>query len=158
MKNSRKSQAAMEFLMTYGWAILVVLVALGALAYFGFLSPDRFLPSKCTLTTGISCVDHRADGTTGTVQVILRNGLGFDITGVAVTIEDCPTVAAIAAGDCILGQTTLNNGDECTFESAACSPVLITGAKYSGDITVAYTNAETSLAHTARGSITTRSE
>jgi len=30
----KKSQAAMEFLMTYGWAILVVLVAIGALAYF----------------------------------------------------------------------------------------------------------------------------
>lgn len=27
--------AVMEFLMTYGWAILVVLVAIGALAYFG---------------------------------------------------------------------------------------------------------------------------
>ena len=31
----KKSQAAMEFLMTYGWAIVIVLVAIGALAYFG---------------------------------------------------------------------------------------------------------------------------
>ena len=29
-KFSRKSQAAMEFLMTYGWAILVVLAAIAA--------------------------------------------------------------------------------------------------------------------------------
>lgn len=36
MKN-KKSQAAMEFLMTYGWAILVVLAAIAALAYFGVL-------------------------------------------------------------------------------------------------------------------------
>jgi len=40
MKNYKKSQAAMEFLMTYGWAILVVLVALGALAYLAVLSFD----------------------------------------------------------------------------------------------------------------------
>ena len=33
----KKAQAAMEFLMTYGWAILVVLVTIGALAYFGVL-------------------------------------------------------------------------------------------------------------------------
>ena len=46
----KKGQAAMEFLMTYGWAILVVLVAIGALAYFGVLSPDRFLPERCTGT------------------------------------------------------------------------------------------------------------
>ncbi|MAH51939.1 hypothetical protein CMI37_39340 [Candidatus Pacearchaeota archaeon] len=45
MKN-RKSQAALEFIMTYGWAFLVVFVAIGALAYFGVLSPDRFLPEE----------------------------------------------------------------------------------------------------------------
>lgn len=39
MERNRKGQAAMEFLMTYGWAILVVLAAIGALAYFGVLSP-----------------------------------------------------------------------------------------------------------------------
>ena len=44
----------MEFLMTYGWAILVVLAAIGALAYFGVLSPDRFLPEKCTLPSGVA--------------------------------------------------------------------------------------------------------
>jgi len=42
----KKSQAAMEFLMTYGWAILVVLVAIAALAYFGVLSPEKFLPDR----------------------------------------------------------------------------------------------------------------
>ena len=36
---TRKSQAALEFLMNYGWAILVVLIAVGALAYFGVLNP-----------------------------------------------------------------------------------------------------------------------
>lgn len=44
----KKGQAAMEFLMTYGWAILVVLIAIGALAYFGVLSPERFKPEYKT--------------------------------------------------------------------------------------------------------------
>ncbi|MBI3036442.1 hypothetical protein HYY73_01620 [Candidatus Woesearchaeota archaeon] len=44
---SMKGQAAMEFLMTYGWAILVVLVVIGALSYFGVLSPSTLLPEKC---------------------------------------------------------------------------------------------------------------
>ena len=35
---SKKSQATMEFLMTYGWAILIVLTAIAALVYFGVLS------------------------------------------------------------------------------------------------------------------------
>mgnify|MGYP001619472072 FL=1 len=45
-KMDKKSQAALEFLMTYGWAILVVLVAIAALAYFGVLSPCKFVPSS----------------------------------------------------------------------------------------------------------------
>ncbi len=38
---SKKLQAAMEFLMTYGWAIFVVLAVIAAMAYFGVLSPDK---------------------------------------------------------------------------------------------------------------------
>ena len=45
MKN-KKSQVAMEFLMNYGWAILIVLIAIGALAYFGMF--DIFRPDSCS--------------------------------------------------------------------------------------------------------------
>ena len=36
----------MEFIMTYGWAILVVLIAVGGLAYFGVLNFNNN-PLKC---------------------------------------------------------------------------------------------------------------
>lgn len=51
----KKGQGAMEFLMTYGWAILVVLIAIGCLWYFGVLNPDSFKLCSCSdldLTTG----------------------------------------------------------------------------------------------------------
>jgi len=146
--------------MTYGWAILVVLVALGALAYFGFLSPDRFLPSKCTLGSGLSCVDHVADSVGNDMQVIIRNGLGFDAAIVSVTIENCATVLADGGDDCAAGATpTMTNGAQCSFTSTvACSPALVSGGKYSGDFTVVYTNTETGIQHTNRGTITTRAE
>jgi hypothetical protein len=35
-----------EFLITYGWAILVVLGAIVALWYFGIISPGNLLPKK----------------------------------------------------------------------------------------------------------------
>ena len=40
--NNKKGQATMEFLATYGWAILVVLCAIGVLLYFGVIDPDSF--------------------------------------------------------------------------------------------------------------------
>ena len=89
----RKSQAAMELLMTYGWAILVVLVAIGALAYFGVLSPDKFLPSRCTLPSGIACVDFEVSDVfgpgNGELYVVIKNGLGYDISTVSIAASDC---------------------------------------------------------------------
>ncbi len=37
-------QSAMEYLMTYGWSILIVAVVLGALAYLGVFNPLYFAP------------------------------------------------------------------------------------------------------------------
>jgi len=45
----KKGQAAMEFLMTYGWAILAAIIAIGVLAYFGVFTPDRFVYEEFTI-------------------------------------------------------------------------------------------------------------
>lgn len=37
-----KAQTA-EWLMTYGWAILVIVIVAGALAYYGIFNPSGFL-------------------------------------------------------------------------------------------------------------------
>ena len=101
MFRSKRGQAAMEFLMTYGWAILVVLAAIGALAYFGVLSPDRFLPEKCTMPSGIACLDFTQSGDTVTLSV--QNAAGFDMSGVVVNLEDDTGSACTAAPDAVDG-------------------------------------------------------
>ncbi|MFH1134358.1 MAG: hypothetical protein V1735_07785 [Nanoarchaeota archaeon] len=77
-----KAQAAMEFLMTYGWVIMIVLAAAGALAYLGVLSSTGFaalLPERCTFGAGTDCIERPSISAT-TVSVTLRNNLGNDIT------------------------------------------------------------------------------
>src|SRR3989338_9140148 len=101
MMVNRKSQAALEFLMTYGWAILVVLVAIGALAYFGVLSPDKFLPSKCTFPAGLACLDHKATATS--LQIIAKNSLGYDITVTDVKAQQCTALTGLSI--------SVSNGD-----------------------------------------------
>ncbi|MBI4438701.1 hypothetical protein HY640_02105 [Candidatus Woesearchaeota archaeon] len=108
---NRRGQAAMEFLMTYGWAILVVLIVIGALAYFGILSPDTLLPEKCTLPVQMSCKDHRITDTvvagSDSFRLELQNGAGKDILlrNVNVTSSD-----GITAQACNMSGTVVGNG------------------------------------------------
>jgi len=58
-------QSAMEYLMTYGWAILIIAVVLGALFGLGFFSAANLAPK----ITGGSCQVYRPDGA-GTASFI----------------------------------------------------------------------------------------
>ncbi|MBI4441377.1 hypothetical protein HY639_04360 [Candidatus Woesearchaeota archaeon] len=69
-----KGQAAFEFMMTYGWAIIAVLSLVGVLGYFGLLSPTAFLPERCEIVVGFSCADSQV--TTNAVTLHLVNTLG----------------------------------------------------------------------------------
>ena len=142
----KKSQAALEFIMTYGWAILVVLVAIGALAFFGVLNPDRFLPAKCTLQAGIACLDHKATATT--LQVNIQNSLGRDITVNRLTANQCTEIAAPSPA-------TLSNGGTASYTFSTCTNP---GTKYSGQLNITYTPIGLTIIHTNQGDITTRIE
>jgi len=85
--NTKKGQAAMEFLMTYGWAMLILLVMIGALAYFGVLNPSKYTSDRCIVTTGFECKDYqlKASGTQLLVNFNLGNqqGESIKVTGVS---------------------------------------------------------------------------
>lgn len=136
----RKGQAAMEFLMTYGWAILVVLVAIGALAYFGVLSPERLIPERCVMQAGIECADAKVTATD--VTIVLRNSMGYtvDITNVSVG-TNCNNATG----------WTVVNGDQQTVTVGGCT--FTQGEKMNEDINIAYVNTQTSLSHTVTGSL-----
>jgi len=143
---SQKSQASLEFLMTYGWAILVVLAAIGALAYFGVLSPDKFLPEKCTIAPGIDCAGFKVE--TSSITLVLRNGMGKDLTISEISIESS------VAGTCKKAfNTTFENGAMKTFVIDGCSNGN-SGDRYKGDILITYTESMTGLTKTTDGSLT----
>ncbi|HGJ67134.1 TPA: hypothetical protein ENS27_17370 [bacterium] len=118
----RKAQAALEFLMTYGWAIMVVLAAIGALAYFGVLSPSNFLPDQCT-------------------------GLGQTIylSNANTTLPQSGTVYYCAKG-VICGTTTpysWSDGSDVTIVYNFTAPLQTTSFK--GTLQLNYTNANSGL-------------
>jgi len=142
----KKSQAAMEFLMTYGWAILVVLAAIAALAYFGVLSPEKFLPEKCVLQPGIACVSHKVEPTK--VTLVISNGLGRSIIVNSITVGSCSGT---------FNELMIGGVDHTFVIGGTCS----NGAqkdKFKGDITLGYTEKDTNLTKTSFGNINTKIE
>jgi len=78
----RRGQVALEFLTTYGWALMIILVMIGAISYFGVMNPSKLLPSKCTVGSELSCEDYQIlnndDGTT-TVSLQMKQSVGRTI-------------------------------------------------------------------------------
>ena len=75
--SGKRSQAAIEFLASYGWAFLVILIVIGALSYFGVLSPSKLLPDRCNFGAELSCVDYSI--ASNGIELKLRNNAGSKI-------------------------------------------------------------------------------
>ncbi|MBI2101094.1 hypothetical protein HYT53_00615 [Candidatus Woesearchaeota archaeon] len=84
---NNKSQAALEFLTTYGWAFLVILIMIGTLAYFGILSPSKLLPNRCNFGSEFQCLDYQIGATT--FKIRLKNNVGepMDVSSLSVSTE-----------------------------------------------------------------------
>lgn len=163
---NKKGQAAMEFLMTYGWAIVVVLAAIGALAYFGVLSPNKLLPDRTTFSAPLPSVDNAiidfGDGNTAYIVVPFRNnkGVAVNIPGTGTfTSEQCTGGVATfqnvtnTDGTDMLG-VDIQNGDG--FNIAwTCDPIAGAeiGSKFAADVSFDYQNSETSLVASHTGTI-----
>ena len=57
-KQMKKAQAAMDFLLTYSWAIVAVLVVVGLLAYFGVFDVEKIFPERCVVGHPFQCDDY----------------------------------------------------------------------------------------------------
>jgi len=138
-----KAQAAMEFLMTYGWAMLVVLAAIAALAYFGVLKPQQFLPEQCVLVPGVACTDFKVTSTE--VTLLIENSYGKDMDVTEITAGECTTS---------LNQT-LKNGERATFVLSGCDNGEA-GAKFKNDLVIDYVSKDSGFSKTIQGTISAK--
>ena len=70
-----KAQSAMEYLMTYGWAILIIAVVLGALFSLGVFSGSSLLGTSCIASPGYLC-QNPVLSTSGTLTVLVGQSTG----------------------------------------------------------------------------------
>tara|TARA_Y100000310_G_C20567084_1_gene756027 strand:+ start:512 stop:1024 length:513 start_codon:yes stop_codon:yes gene_type:complete len=83
----RKSQASIEYLTTYAWAFIIIIIIVGAISYLGLLDFGKFLPQKCVFSNQFPCNDFNLKSN-GEVRVKLVNNIGLDVEIVTIIMDN----------------------------------------------------------------------
>ncbi len=174
----RKAQLAVETLLIYGIALLIVMLAIGALIGFGVLDLGALLPESCSIQgAALNCENYFISKTAGNgFQLELSNNLGKNIQDlrlVRVYPENANDVGSLTAG-CVPGApipfrtaagtitpgspqvsaaTPLFNGNRAVVFATGCQPSanLKTGRKLNLIFEIRYQTSGSSLSPTATG-------
>ncbi len=132
----RKSQAALEFLTTYAWVFIIILITIAALAYFGVLSPSKLLPDRCNFGSEVTCDKNRMIIQTSGPTLQLINNFGAAVKMNAVTIINADTGIA-CTGVTPATATDWLTGAPLTFTGTGCG-TLLAGEKSKFTIEIDY--------------------
>jgi len=110
-KASAKAQSAMEYLMTYGWAILIVAVVLGALYSLGVFNGAAFLGTSCIAASGFYCTNPTLS-TGGVLTVTIGQATGTTFNNAYLYFVPSGTNFSISDPGASIG--TLNSGQQVT--------------------------------------------
>lgn len=144
----RKAQAAMEFLMTYGWAILVVLAAVGILAYLGIFDMQKDVAAQCKLRPTGQDMDCTGtpdlDSTNSEIHFKVLNGMPQEASNIQLSTAPADCTGLSAPTNISRGETVLMNLTGCT---------LTAGENYQEEFIITYDD-EDGLTHNSQGLIT----
>ncbi len=148
MKSNKKAQAAMEFLTTYGWAILILIIVIVGLASLGvFKSPNT--PNTCSISAPFGCNDitirawaSNALNPRNNVTLKANNVISMTVGGF---VRKRGTCTGVASSDLFTPPVSFN-GEGVNYIALIC-PASTAGEKEAGQFDVTYTLTSSSTAH-----------
>ena len=148
----------MEYLMTYGWAILIVIIVAAALYALGVFNPVTTssatgFPNFIVPAGGWQYVNVPGPPVTGTLTLQIRNAAGGNIAVTAVDVLDSSGVALAgtqcnspnAAGALCSTGITMGPNAQQTFIVSAVPNVPTASSSYSLRVKVTYDNTDSGL-------------
>jgi len=146
----RKGQAAMEFLMTYGWAILAAIIVIAVISIY-------FRPSALVQNSVVVNAPLYGVGTTiaaGQIQIEVRNNGGETITVTGATLSfNSPSGAVCSTLDGGSGVLDASGTTVLDFGGTTACTGLTAGDTVNGDVTVSYTRPDSTLTLQSTGSL-----
>lgn len=146
---TKKGQGAMEYLMTYGWAILVVIIVGVVLWQMGIFNPSGGTAPGMSGFGSIRPNEWACNAGTNAVNLVVVNTVGQGITLDDTTTTLCGLAAntTVAAGDTVV----------CTIDSADIAAdtdceTVDAGSRYEATVSLGYTTGS-GLARTSTGTV-----
>ena len=135
----KKGQSALEFITTYGWALMVILLAGGAL--WMVVGGGKYLvPESCSFEPGFYCSDFVVEEKS--IGLRVKNSMGKDIEDFIMSSDDCLTGSFPISFD---------NGEDSTFLINDCA--FQSGEVFSGVLNVDYSFLGSSIDHSKTASV-----
>ncbi len=85
-----RSQSALEYMMTYGWAILVIVIVAGVLYSLGIFSPSSSLAATITGFSSLSVTGGCIQG--GALYLVVTPGVGYPINITKINVTSSTNV------------------------------------------------------------------
>jgi len=120
--NRRRGQSAVEYLVTHGWALLLLAIVIVVLYGLGIFNPGRYATEECTFQPGFGCDSFMLKRMPETFwhmymfDIVFQNGLGYDIL---ITKMEVTTADLGKAGQFTCTMTVRGTGEPfCRLDSA----------------------------------------
>ncbi len=151
-----RAQSAVEYLTTYGWAILVIAVVLAAMFALGLFSPSSYVNNECIFPAEFSCLNSQMFSN-GIVTINVEQSTSSPINITSIGCNDAGVLTNMHALSPALNVQIGSNASmsvQCYANGTAFSGGV--GGVYKGDLILNYTNLQTGFTHTIIGTLVSK--
>lgn len=131
----KRGQAAVEFLMTYGWAILALILVIAVLLSSGIWTPNYLISEECSFGNSLRC-NFAMFNEGGSTKMLMEffNGFPYEIRIVKLELQTRDGTQQFSGFE---GDVTLASGESKVFEGTLSGPEVSEGniKRFSGNIT-----------------------
>lgn len=134
----RKAQGALEYLITYGWAILIIVIIGGALFGLGIFNPSSWVANK--RASGFSSVFLKDwKFSSSGAQFVFANQFGSDLDLDSITVSS-PTTTFACTNTSASDLPTVKVNDAAVMVVSSCSAVPPRGVSYTVLVQITFTS------------------
>ncbi len=133
MSLTHKSQSALEYMMTYGWAILVIVIVAGVLYSLGIFSPSSSLSTTITGFSGLAVTQAGCANSVNNqiLELYVTNTVGYPVNITKINTTGNNGIDASQNVSSILG----DGASAVFYVNGACNK----SSSYAGSATITYT-------------------